>query len=193
MVDLFCGAGGASVGYYRAGFDVVGVDIKKQPRYPFTFIQADAMTFDLSGYDFVHASPPCQKFSRATRCRPGAADRHEDLVGPIRDRLRESGAKYVIENVPGAPMQNPVTLCGMQFGLELYRHRLFEFNWWRLVAPPACRHLRPANSVVSVAGKIRKGPGEVAMGIDWMSTRELIQAVPPAYTEFVGRQLLAAE
>lgn len=195
ILDLFCGAGGAAMGYNMAGFNVVGVDISPQPNYPFEFIQADAMEFDLSGWNYIHASPPCQKYSIASRCNPHLMDTYPDLVVPLRSRLRASGAKYVMENVPGAPLANPVMLCGMMFGLELYRHRLFEYNWWRLPQPPACRHLREVGTIPSVAGRIGNKIGaERAMGVEggWMTRRELTQAIPPAYTAYVGQYLLSS-
>jgi DNA (cytosine-5)-methyltransferase 1 len=122
IADLFCKAGGAGMGYYRAGFDVVGVDIEPQPRYPFEFVQADALTFDLDGFDAYHASPPCQGFSamkRATKVE------HADLLTPTRARLLATGRPFVLENVEGAPLHEPWKLCGTQFGLKTRRHRLF--------------------------------------------------------------------
>lgn len=151
LLDLFCGAGGAAMGYHRAGFDIVGVDNQPQPRYPFEFIQADAMTFPIDGYNVIHASPPCQKFTSMS-VMPNARD-HEDLLTPTRIRLVESGLPYVIENVPGAPLDiRPVDLfdegggfmlCGSMFGLrtdeyELRRHRWFESSQYLL--QPLCRH-----------------------------------------------------
>jgi DNA (cytosine-5)-methyltransferase 1 len=133
ILDLFCGAGGASAGYARAGFDVVGVDLNPQPRYPFEFHQADALTFPLDGFDAIHASPPCQAYS--TMRRGLWKDReHPDLIAPIRDRLIGADVPYVIENVEGARrlLVNPVLLCGTMFGLgtkegnQLRRHRYFE-------------------------------------------------------------------
>src|SRR5215467_701837 len=126
LLDLFCGAGGAAMGYHRAGFDVVGVDIKPQPRYPFTFIQADAMTFPLEGFDAIHASPPCQAYIRS-----GMYDksRHPDLLPPVRCQLERSDVPWVIENVPGAPMRVDLKLCGCMFGLGVARQRWFETSW----------------------------------------------------------------
>jgi DNA (cytosine-5)-methyltransferase 1 len=206
LLDLFCGAGGAAMGYHRAGFEVVGVDIKPQPRYPFEFHQADAMTFPLDGFDVIHASPPCQAFTALKdmhNARP-----HLDLLTPTRERLKGSGLRYVIENVPGAPMHDFITLCGSMFGLGsgdagLRRHRLFElggFNIWQ----PGCRH-GFRNRVIGVYGghgrdRRRKFNTQnftvqerrEAMGIDWMTGNELSQAIPPAYTKFIGAQLMAA-
>jgi DNA (cytosine-5)-methyltransferase 1 len=135
ILDLFCGAGGAGMGYHRAGFDVVGVDLAPQPHYPFEFSQSDALawldyplTLGLR-FDAIHASPPCQAYSAMSACRPGLADQYPDLVAPTRELLEATGLPYVIENVPRAPLRDPVTLCGHMFGLPLYRHRLFEANF----------------------------------------------------------------
>jgi DNA (cytosine-5)-methyltransferase 1 len=184
LLDLFCGAGGAAMGYARAGFEVVGVDIEPQPRYPFEFHQADALTFPLAGFDAVHASPPCQHYANVTRWTGNQAD-HADLVAAVRSRL--AGRVYVIENVIGAPLVGPVLLCGSMFGLRIRRHRLFEASVWLGLAS-TCRH-RPDDLPF-----IHKGERAYAdaMGCQWMSNREGRQAIPPAYTEFIGRQLLRA-
>lgn len=199
LLDLFCGAGGAAMGYSRAGFDVVGVDINAQPHYPFEFHQADAMTFPLDGYDAIHASPPCQAYSVASRCVPGLADTCPDLIAPMRERLATVTVPWVIENVVGAPLINPLMLCGNMFGLRLFRHRLFESN----VPLPLALH--PPHGVLGTqAGKWK--PGRIisvagncapiaearrAMGIDWMNRGELSQAIPPAYTRWIGEHLMA--
>jgi DNA (cytosine-5)-methyltransferase 1 len=190
ILDLFCGAGGAAEGYRRAGFDVLGVDIKPQPNYPFEFIQADAIeflermvaggTFEWKGpglFAAVHASPPCQRFSAMSSCRPGLAADYEDLIAPTRDLLMAWGIPYVIENVPGAPLINAVMLCGQMFDLDLYRHRFFEASF------PIQRLLHPL-APIAHARRI--------MGIDWMTREELAEAIPPAYTEFIGAQLVSA-
>lgn len=119
LLDLFCGAGGAAMGYHRAGFEVTGIDINPQPHYPFKFIQADAMTYPLGGFDCYHASPPCQRYSILTRgLHQDRIENYPDLIAPIRDRLLHTGKPYVIENVEGARklLINPVKLCGTMFG-----------------------------------------------------------------------------
>jgi DNA (cytosine-5)-methyltransferase 1 len=151
LLDLFCGAGGAAMGYHRAGFDVIGVDIKPQPRYPFEFVQADAMTYPLDGHDAIHASPPCQAYSVLRRANPGAD--YPELIAPTRERLIAAGVPWVIENVPGAPLAYSVELCGSTFGLgaisgdgirmertyrQLRRHRLFETSFPIMQSP--CQH-----------------------------------------------------
>lgn len=193
ILDLFCGAGGAAVGLYRAGFNVEGVDIDPQPHYPFKFYQADALTFPLEGYDAYWASPPCQSFSITKYCRKNG-HKYPNMVSPIRERFVSLGKPYIIENVPGCPLINPVLLCGAMFGLSLIRHRLFECNWFLLVYPhQPCRN-RHFVTVASQGSKIRQRQDYTkwgdAMGIDWMSRRELTQAVPPAYSEFLGKQLI---
>jgi DNA (cytosine-5)-methyltransferase 1 len=209
LLDLFCGAGGATAGYYRAGFDVTGVDLAPQPNYPFRFIRADAMTFPLGGFDAIHASPPCQRKSRMTNCRPGVAATYPDLIGPVRDRLRAWGGLYVIENVEGSglPGQDDLLgahglmLCGLMFGLELYRHRWFETSS-PVPVPGHPRHLIPASraghwkpgTIMSVEGHCAPiAVARAAMGgVDWMTRDELAESIPPAYTEHLGRQMLAA-
>ena len=200
LLDLFCGAGGAAVGYYRAGFDVVGIDIARQPRYPFPFIQGDALKppVRLEDFDAIHASPPCQKYSWAAR-RWREVER-VDLLPATRELLTASGKPWVIENVIGAPLDNMLTLCGTQFGLDVLRHRRFESSFL-LFGPGACSHngtVRKGRyvTVAGHGGENAKGRGgrqhkQQAMGIDWMSDGELNEAIPPAYTAFLGRQLLS--
>jgi len=197
LLDLFCGAGGAAVGYHRAGFDVVGVDLRPMPRYPFEFHQADALTFPLDGFDAVHASPPCQRYIRG-----GLSDkaRHPDLFGPVRELLAGQNAPWVIENVPGAPMWPDVVLCGSMFGLRVRRHRWFECSFPISPLTPSCDHSRPVAGVYGNAhGSAGAWPGMLpgdhetwsrAMGIDWMTTTELADAIPPYYTEHIGGFLL---
>lgn len=203
MLDLFCGAGGASVGYDRAGFEVVGVDLHAQPRYPFEFHQADAMTYPLDGFDVVHASPPCQAYSVATN---GSERAHVDLLAACRDRLAATGLPWVIENVPGAPMRADYVLCGSHFGMRIVRHRWFETSWHAYHLAPSCAHHPDAVSIAghSTPSWSRKrraalglppnvGADELReiMGISWMNRDELSQSIPPAYAEWIGRQLLA--
>lgn len=188
------------MGYHRAGFDVVGVDIEPQPEYPFEFHQADAMTFPLDGFDVIHASPPCQRFSQASRCRPGLAEEYPDLVGPIRERLKAADVLYIIENVPGAPLINPTMLCGQMFGLDLFRHRMFETNFelpfmlhshskvGSKAGYAGGKHGWRPGRIVSVAGNCNPiAECRRAMGIDWTTRRQLAEAIPPAYTEFIGQ------
>jgi DNA (cytosine-5)-methyltransferase 1 len=208
LLDLFCGAGGAAVGYSRAGFEVVGVDIRPQPRYPFRFIQGDALDYIRRHgweYDAVHASPPCQRYSIGSVRSASKGLQHPDLVGPCRDLLQRVSSLWVIENVIGAPLRHAALLCGTMFGLRVFRHRLFEASFL-LLAPPHRRHdgstgahrgyttaRSGRNGYVCVAGhNFELSAARRAMGIDWVATRaELAQAVPPAYSEFVGRQLRA--
>jgi DNA (cytosine-5)-methyltransferase 1 len=206
LLDLFCGAGGAAMGYHRAGFDVLGVDINAQPHYPFDFRQGDAMSFPLDGFDVIHASPPCQAYA-SLAARDG---RHPDLIGRLRLRLEESGLPMIIENIEGAPLRPDVRLCGSMFGLAVRRHRLFESNrfLWRqhcqhrsqrairayygkkgwLVWTPAGAQVQRAGRKPLLRGSVALAPAD--MGIDWMTWDELREAIPPAYTEWIGTQLL---
>ena len=200
LLDLFCKAGGAAMGYHWAGFEVIGVDIEPQPRYPFEFIQADALTFPLDGYQVIHASPPCQKWTRADKLREAQGSKQNaiDSLTPTRERLQ--GRLYVIENVQGAPLTTPLILCGSSFGLKVRRHRLFE-SPFLMLAPP-CRHDaqgRPVGVYHRLRDSLPNGgqtartlqEAQEAMGIDWMRWPELREAIPPAYTEYIGRQLMA--
>jgi DNA (cytosine-5)-methyltransferase 1 len=206
LLDLFCGAGGAAMGYHRAGFDVFGVDNRPQPRYPFEFVQADATTYPLGGFDAIHASPPCQSYSVTASLHTVTYPR---LIEPVRERLRSAGLPYVIENVPGAPLLNPMRLCGSSFGLGVRRHRLFETSFTVGFVPPCAHYLQPAPVDVTGTGASRLGKrldggggnsrkprnlahAREAMGIDWMNRVELAESIPPAYTEYIGAQLLAA-
>jgi DNA (cytosine-5)-methyltransferase 1 len=238
LLDLFCGAGGAAMGYHRAGFEVVGVDIKPQPNYPFEFIQWDALALVKDWMrgryvgprfknlwqmvDAIHASPPCQAYSVLRRANPEAE--YDDLIGPTRELLEQTGLPWVIENVPGSPTRHLVVLCGSMFGLgamsgdgvkaermwrQLRRHRNFECSFPMMSHP--CQHEGEALGVYgggptgrytfeNGAKKDRYGrrggyQGTIAekreaMGIDWMSAAELNQAIPPAYTELIGHQLM---
>jgi DNA (cytosine-5)-methyltransferase 1 len=189
------------MGLYRAGFDVTGVDIEPQPRYPFRFVQADALDFPLEGYDFIWASPPCQRYTMAQNAAKNAAF-HPDLIPPIRAKLQAHGFPYVIENVVGAPLENPITLCGLAFGLKVKRHRLFEANF-SMLTPPCPNHDQDYYVIFGhECRNRRKGPaagrknkiavGREAMGIDWMTRGELSEAIPPAYSEYIGKYALEA-
>lgn len=209
LLDLFCCAGGAGVGYRRAGFDVVGVDIKPQPNYPLPFIQADVLKLDprfIAFFDAVHASPPCQSYSDLAK-RNANGHRWPRLIEPVREMLLRSGLPYVIENVEGAPLFNPIVLCGTMFPkLRVLRHRLFEANF---LIPPLAHNKHPKVHTfdkrkshfgktdewkdfvqVTGGGNCTLAAAREAMGIDWMTKGELNEAIPPAYTEFIGRELL---
>lgn len=212
-LDLFCCAGGAGMGYYLAGFDVVGVDIEMQPEYPFEFIQADAIKYVKEHgheYDFIHASPPCQHFTKYNNCRKNLKEKYEDLIEPTRQALIESSKPYVIENVVGAPLLNPITLCGSMFGLDVRRHRLFESNMdleqpkckheiWQPNRYPGGRSRERGNAKVLCRGTIEVGRWNIpietqktGMGIDWISNlRKLSESIPPAYTKFIGEQVVS--
>jgi DNA (cytosine-5)-methyltransferase 1 len=206
LLDLFCGAGGCSMGYHRAGFDVTGVDINPQPRYPFTFIQADVMTLDpefIRSFDAVHASPPCQGYSVCKNIHQCQGKEYPQLIDPARELLEMTGKPYVIENVIGATLKSPIMLCGLSFGLKMFRHRLFESNVF-LMEPAHITHKDRVgkNGFVCMAGNGDAGRGRIpyshrskeawvnASGIDWMVMKEMAQAIPPAYTEFIGKQLM---
>lgn len=199
LLDLFSGAGGVAAGYDRAGFEVVGVDINSQPRYPFEFHQADALDVladaaFLEQFDAIHASPPCKAFTlTGWAFHFGYHATHDDLLTPTRAALQATGKPWVIENVPGSPMRADLLLCGSQFGLGVRRHRWFEFSWPTYDLMPPCDHSRP---VVSPHGNPNRFKGSAAqwaaaMDIKWMTGPELSQAIPPAYSQFVGEQLLA--
>lgn len=204
LLDLFSGAGGCAVGYHRAGFEVVGVNLRPQPRYPFEFHQADALEFVAQhGHEFdaIHASPPCQAYS-PLRALAKHID-YPDLLPVTRDRLISMGVPWVIENVPGSPIRSGVMLCGSMFpGLRVYRHRWFETPFM-IMQPAHPRHVvrvgpqkgrRPiheSGGFLTITGDPGSRYGDV-MGIDWMTGAELSQAIPPAYTEFIGRHLMHA-
>lgn len=196
------------MGYHRAGFEVVGVDIKPQPHYPFEFHQADALTFPLDGFDAVHASPPCQAYSELNHIHKRA---YPELIDPIRRRLVAVGVPYVIENVRGAPLIDPIMLCGTMFrGLRVYRHRIFEAGF-PVAQPSHVKHDRLCHTLdkrkrqygktsewrdfvtVTGGGNSTVAAAADAMGIDWMPIkRELNEAIPPAYTQYIGEALVSA-
>lgn len=216
LLDLFCGQGGAGMGYFRAGFQVTGFDLAAQPRYPFRFLQHDAMGAlrDMARwrgelpFDAIHASPPCQHYSDLAK-RNGNAHEWPDLVGRVRDYLDDIGLPYVIENVEGAPLRRDVTLCGTMFPpLRVLRHRVFESN------VPLTQPDHPAHPLVFTHDKRKAHYGKLdqdvsfvqvtgggncsiknardAMGIDWMDKHGLNESIPPAYSEWIGTQLLQA-
>jgi len=196
-LDLFCCAGGSAMGLFRAGFQVVGIDIEPQPHYPFQFQLGNAMDFDPQGFDFIWASPPCQAYTNAQRIR---GREHPDLIEELRSRLLWfPHIPHVIENVPGAPLINPLELCGAMFGLKTYRHRIFECSF-PIDQPAHPPHIAPVRKM----GR-RPQPGDFmhvvgnfsgvdqareAMGIDWMPRDKFREAVPPAYSEYIGRAAL---
>ena len=218
LLDLFCGAGGAARGYADAGFEVVGVDIAPQPHFPFEFIRVDWESaiatipdaWERAGEKYaVHASPPCQHYSTMTK-KWGRSGNHPDLIDDVRQALlalndKDGDVPFVIENVVGAPLLAPIMLCGSMFGLksgdyQLRRHRLFESNVFFL-SPGQCHHKGLALPVYGHAGGRSKrdglkSPGTAAwregMGIDWMTGKELAEAIPPAFTRFIGERLKAA-
>jgi DNA (cytosine-5)-methyltransferase 1 len=203
LLDLFCGGGGAARGYQQAGFYVIGVDIAPQPRYAGDeFIQADALTFPLDGYDAIHASPPCQAFTMMLNHGISSRDKHLNLIDITRKRLQATKKPYIIENVVGAPLEKAIILCGAMFGLRVYRHRWFESNIL-LFQPHHPKH----TSKIAHAGNIPtpeqfycpvghlgdKSGSQRAMGIDWMHTqKEIANAIPPAYTHWIAQFLLDA-
>jgi C-5 cytosine-specific DNA methylase len=193
LLDLFCGAGGAAVGYQRAGFDVYGVDIVEQPHYPFAFLRENALDVlrvlaeeGIAGFDAVHASPPCQGYAAVTRWRGDQGD-HPRLLEVVRSRLRASGLPWVMENVRTPALRPCLVLCGSMFDLPIRRHRGFETSWngYRLVPP--CRHRA---TDLPFMHKHERAYAD-AMGCEWMTVREAREAIPPAYTEHVGGYLLA--
>lgn len=200
LLDLYCKAGGAGMGYHRAGYEVVGVDIELQPRYPFEFHQGDALKFLLEHhhqFDAFHASCPCQAFSLTQRIQD---NQHPDYITATRAAFQLIGKPWVLENVEGSPLIDPITLCGAMFpGLRTYRHRLFESSE-PLQVPIHPEHVAPITKMgrpprdgefMHVVGHFSGVPAaREAMGIDWMSRDELAEAIPPAYTELVGRQLI---
>ena len=193
LLDLFCGAGGAAMGYHRAGFDVTGVDINPQPHYPFEFTQADAMTYPLDGFDVIHASPVCLGYANVTAWRGNPADHPRQLEATI-ERLSASGLPCIVENVPEAASTWDDILCGSQFGLKdgngrvIKRHRGFRYLGWRgFSLMPPCDHRK----ILPFMHKAERAYAD-AMGCTWMNKTEARQAIPPAYTEHIGRMIRGA-
>jgi DNA (cytosine-5)-methyltransferase 1 len=200
------------MGYARAGFEVVGVDIEPQPKYPFEFHRADALTFPLAGFDVIHASPPCQGYSNTRFIQHKRKPVYDLLLGPTRERLMASGVPWVLENVPQAPMLHGLELCGTTLGVGVRRHRLFDSSHF-LFAAGRCRHRTGdlgvyagkvtllgshATAYIAGSGRTHYRPktltlrdGQAAMGIDWMRMDEMCEAIPPAYSEWIGRQLMS--
>jgi DNA (cytosine-5)-methyltransferase 1 len=205
-LDLFCKAGGASMGLHRAGFEVVGVDIEPQPRYPFEFHQANALTYPLHGFDFIWASPVCKRWTDGATARMvNGGFEYPNQIAPIRARLEERGGLWAIENVIRAPIRADIILHGHMFGLKVIRRRKFELSWDAFdLVPPLPRGLLREGFVCAVGNGTPSGVREMglenytvarvrdAMGIDWMNRDELSQAIPPAYGEYIGRAAMAA-
>jgi len=204
LLDLFCGAGGAGMGYYRAGFEVVGVDIKPQPHYPFEFHQADALTYPLEGFDAYHASPPCQYYSRMRNLSWLKENKYWRSVPPTIEYLKAIGNKpFVIENVENCwDMPESFVICGFSLGLSLYRHRRFMVNF-PIMLPSHQKHkklVETGKRSIAVFKEINResiaghfsgvAKARKVMGIDWMTRDELSQAIPPAYTEYIGKHLM---
>ena len=205
LLDLFCGVGGASVGYAQAGFEVHGVDLKHGKRYPFTYLRADVLDIFkddafINQFDVIHASPPCQTHSITQHLRKaqGKSTKKLDLIPETRAALIASGKPYIIENVPGSPLINPIQLCGSSFGLKVRRHRLFESNLSLIGSE--CLHKeqgRPVGVYGSLRDDIPHGgktadsidQAREAMGISWAIWSELVEAIPPLYTSYLGNQI----
>ena len=205
LLDLFCGVGGASVGYAEAGFEVHGVDLKHGKRYPFTYTRADVLDIlkdqaFINQFDVIHASPPCQTHSITKHLRnaQGKSTSKLDLIPETRAALIGSGKPYIIENVPGSPLINPVQLCGSSFDLKVRRHRLFESNMPLIGS--VCDHKkqgRPIGVYGSLNDEIPQGgktattidEARNAMGMDWAIWTELVEAIPPAFTKYLGQQI----
>jgi DNA (cytosine-5)-methyltransferase 1 len=206
LLDLFCGVGGASVGYHQAGFEVHGVDLKHGKRYPFTYLRADVLDVlkdkdFINQFDVIHASPPCQTHSITKHLRnaQGNSTSKIDLIPETREALIASGKPYIIENVPGSPLINPIQLCGSSFGLKVRRHRLFESNM--PLVGSKCDHKaqgRPVGVYGSLNDEIPKGgktastidEARKAMDMDWAIWTELVEAIPPAFTKYLGGQVV---
>ena len=202
LLDLYCCEGGAGYGFQQAGFHVTGVDLEDQPRHNGSFIKSDAIEYLLDNfmdYDFIHASPPCQKYSKSSMQFRILGKSYPDLISATRKALISTGKPYSIENVPGSPLINPIVLCGTMFGIPTYRHRLFETNWI-LNQPIHPLHLAKN---AKMGRKIKEGEfiqyvGHFSgvklvqdfTGCHWMSQYGLAQSIPPQYTKYIGQQFL---
>lgn len=210
-LDLFCGAGGAAMGLHRAGFEVLGLDWKDQPRYPFQFRVADALVYPTEGFDFIWASPICKGHSSLCFYGKNRGRTWPNQIPATRKKLQNSGALWCIENVERAPLETDSFLCGQMFGLPLIRHRLFETNFFWLRPTHRCARRGSTrlpygspNRVYTIAGHgygasrsnrgltWRKAEGSRALGIDWMIREEMAQAIPPVYSEYIGRFAISA-
>ena len=209
LLDLFCGAGGASMGYYHAGFEVEGVDNKPQPHYPFEFHLADALTYPLDGFDAYHASPPCQSYSVSKNLTKGdKTTKYPMLIGDVRLLLNNTHKPFVIENVVGSDLENYITLDGTMFGLNMLRKRLFELHKFDILLLPG-KYYNTKGYVkngklvgfISHQGKFYDGKGyekertspndiREALELKWIKGRQLTEAIPPAYTEYIGKYLM---
>ena len=202
LLDLYCCGGGAGYGYEQAGFEVTGIDIAPQPKHRGAFIQADAIEYlkaHWHEYDVIHASPPCQAYSMASMQFRIVGKEYVDLIEITRAELIKTGKPYIIENVPGSPLINPIELCGAMFGMRTYRHRLFESNF--LIIPPAHpKHIAPN---AKMGRPVKDGefiqyvghfPGvklvQEMTGLHWLGQKELAQSIPPQYTKFIGEQII---
>jgi DNA (cytosine-5)-methyltransferase 1 len=204
LVDLYCCGGGAGMGLHRAGFNVVGVDKEKQPHYPFPFLQADVLELDvewLASFDAIWASPPCQAHTRNAR-QKGTAHLHPDLIAGTRELLEQTGRPWCMENVADAPLRADLMLCGSMFGLRIVRHRIFEVSGFEVEQPEHGQHHPDYITVTGHPGGSSKRDGgrhfggadewREVMGIDWLPASKVKEAVPPAYSEFIGRAMGAA-
>lgn len=204
VLDLFCGAGGAAMGYRLAWPDahITGVDLRNVRAYPFDLELDDALDYlveNFDRYDFIHASPPCQAYSIAAKSRRNAGVEYPDLVAATRDLLNSTGKPWVMENVPGAPLRTDIVLCGCMFGLQVRRIRLFETSWQHFELMPPCVHDAPAITVVgsgtpswtrkALGHNVSTEQARQAMGMWWGTRRDLSQAVPPAYTRWIAERV----
>ena len=200
LLDLFCGAGGAGEGYHLAGFEITGVDKYLQPKNPHCFVQADALEFlESQGKDFdvIHASPSCQFYTKASKQWRKMGYQYPDMIAKVREVLQRTGKYWIIENVPGSPLQNPILLNGSVFGINVHRPRYFETNFplMQPVVPPMFpvkmgRPIREGDTVQPVGHFSGVRYAAKKMGLPWMGQKELAQAIPPVYTKWIGEQLM---